>query len=143
MDQTILVAFLRKNCRYSNKSLLDTLNDVWFFELLLNSKILQYFSGSLSYLFTNHLKGASCTEMKTAATGGVKVNKVFLEIPQNLQENIFTGAFFKKAVSLMPTALYKKGLRHKCFPVNFVKFSRKFSFSRNICERLLLNGHWP
>ena len=38
---------------------------------------------------------------------------------------------------LQPATLFKKILRHMCFPVNFAKFSRKV-FSENTSERLLL-----
>ena len=38
---------------------------------------------------------------------------------------------------LQPATLFKKILRHMCFPVNFAKFSRKV-FPENTSERLLL-----
>ena len=44
--------------------------------------------------------------VEEAATRGVLCENVFLEILQNSQENT------------------KKGLWHRCFPVNFVKFLR-------------------
>ena len=50
--------------------------------------------------------------------------KVFLEISQNSQENTCARAFFNKVAGLRPPALLKKKLRHRCFPVNFVKFRR-------------------
>ena len=49
------------------------------------------------------------------------VKKVFLEISQNLQKN--TCDFKETEAScLRPATLFKKGLWHRCFPVNFVKF---------------------
>ena len=51
------------------------------------------------------------------------VKKVFLEISQNVQENnCATVSFWNKVVGLRAATLFKKGLRHRCFPVNFVKF---------------------
>ena len=43
------------------------------------------------------------------------VKKVFLKISQNSRENAYIG------VSFFNNVLLKKGLRHKCFPVNFEK----------------------
>ena len=43
------------------------------------------------------------------------MQKVFLEILQNLQENICARVSFLKK-------LLKKRLWHRCFPANFVKF---------------------
>ena len=67
---------------------------------------------------------------REAATGGVLLKKMFLEISQNSQENtcakdsflimdsflIFTG--------LIPAILLKKSLWHRYFPVNFVEVLR-------------------
>ena len=54
-----------------------------------------------------------CTE---AATSGVPVKKVFLEISQNSQENPFYQRLFFNN--------QKKSIWHRCFPVNFTKFLR-------------------
>ena len=48
----------------------------------------------------------------------------------------FTGKHLCQ--SLMPATLLKKRLRHRCFPVNFVKFLRT-PFSKNTSWRLLLS----
>ena len=60
-------------------------------------------------------------------TGGVLKKKVALEILQNSQENTCAKVSF----------LIKKGLWHKCFPVNFVKFLGT-TLLRNTSGRLLL-----
>ena len=53
------------------------------------------------------------------------VKKVFLEIPQNLQENTSATVFFlNKVTGLRPVTLLKKRLWHMCFLVNFEKFIR-------------------
>ena len=59
---------------------------------------------------------------------------MFLEISQNSQENTCAGLSF---LSLRPATLLKKRLRHRCFPVNFVKFLG-IPFLQNISGRLLL-----
>ena len=52
--------------------------------------------------------------------------KVFLEIPQNSQENKLKasgqGLLFNKVAGLRPATLLKRRLWHRCFPVNFAKF---------------------
>ena len=48
-----------------------------------------------------------------------------LEISQNSQENTYARAsFFNKVGGLTPANLFKKRLWQRCFPVNFVTFSR-------------------
>ena len=46
--------------------------------------------------------------------------------------------FFNKAANLRPATLFKKRLQHRCFLVNFSKFSRR-SFSQNTSGRLFLD----
>ena len=74
----------------------------------------------------------SCTE---AATRGVPLKKLFLEIPQNSQEN--TRARVSFLIKLQSTLL-KKRLWHRWFPVNFVKF-RRTPFLQNTSGRPLLH----
>ena len=66
-----------------------------------------------------------------AATRGVLWKKVLLEISQNSQDNTCARVSFK--------SLLKKGLWHRCFPVNSVKFVRTH-FLQNTSRRLLSNG---
>ena len=51
------------------------------------------------------------------------MKNVFLEIPQNSQENTCTRVSFS-------ATLLKKRLWHRCFPVNFTKFLRTPFFNR-------------
>ena len=60
-------------------------------------------------------------------TSKVLYKKAFLNISQNSQEHICARASF----------LIKKRLWHRCFPVNFAKFSRIY-FLENTSRRLLL-----
>ena len=62
-----------------------------------------------------------------AATGGVLLKKMFLKISQNSKENTCASVSF----------LIKKGLWHRCFPVNFAKYLRT-PFLKNTSGRLLL-----
>ena len=55
------------------------------------------------------------------------VEKVFLEIQQNSQENTCSRVSFSK-----------KRLWHRCFPVNFVKFLRTPFFAEHLQWLLLL-----
>ena len=59
------------------------------------------------------------------------VEKVFLEISQNSQENSCVRVLF------MPT-LFKKRLWHRCFPVNFAKYLRT-PFLQNTSRRQRLS----
>ena len=66
------------------------------------------------------------------------VEKVFLEISQNSQENTCARvSFFNKVAGLRPATLLKKRLWHRCFPVNFAKFLTSF-FTEHL-RWLLLN----
>ena len=49
------------------------------------------------------------------------VLKIFTKFTGN---HLCQGLFFNKVASLSPATLLKKGLWHKCFPVNFVKLLR-------------------
>ena len=50
---------------------------------------------------------------------------MFLKILQNWQEKTCARVyFFNKVTGLRPATLLEKRLRHRCFPVNFVKFLR-------------------
>ena len=73
-------------------------------------------------------------KVSEAATGGFLSEKVFLEIPQNSQENACARISFLLARS---AALLKKRLWYRCFPVDFEKFLRT-PFSQNFSGRLLL-----
>ena len=53
---------------------------------------------------------------------------MFLKICQNSQENTCGRVSF---LGLRPATLLKKRLWHRCFPVNFAKFSRTF-FLQNL-----------
>ena len=83
-----------------------------------------------------------------AAAGGVLLEKVFLEISQNSQENtcvrvpflikLQASSFFNNAIGLLACSFIKKKLQHRCFPVSVAKILRT-PILKNICERLLLN----
>ena len=65
------------------------------------------------------------------------VKKVFLEISQNSQENISARVTFF-FLGLTPAALLKKRIRHRCFPLNFVKFLRTPFLTEHLWWLLLL-----
>ena len=54
------------------------------------------------------------------------IKKLFLKISQNSQENNRAGVSF--LIKLKPANLLKKRLRHRCFPMNFVKFFKTALF---------------
>ena len=54
-------------------------------------------------------------ETSEAVTRRCSVKKVFLKFPQNSQETACVGDSF---LGLRPAILSKKGIQHKCFPVN-------------------------
>ena len=54
---------------------------------------------------------------------------------QNSQENTCVKVYFLNKVAGLTL---KKGLWHRCFPVNFAKFLR-ITILKHICERLLLH----
>ena len=100
----------------------------WFHMFLFYGLYFELYSLSVLCIFysTIHLY----TE---AATRDVLWKKVFLEISQNLCQNLF----FNEFAGLRPATLLKKKLWHRCFPVNFVKFLRT-RFLQNTSGPLLL-----
>ena len=72
------------------------------------------------------------------------VKKLFLEISQNSQgKHLCQRLFFNKVAGLRLATLFKKSVRHRCFPVNFVKFLRTLFFTEHlrwllICLELIL-----
>ena len=50
------------------------------------------------------------------------INKMFLELSQNSQENKCARVFFNKVAALRLANLVKKRLWHRCFPVNLCSF---------------------
>ena len=63
---------------------------------------------------------------------------MFLEISQNSQEKTCARASILIKLQAWPAPLLKRGLWHRCFPLNFVKFLRT-PFSQNTYGRLLLS----
>ena len=70
-------------------------------------------------------------EVAKAATKGTLCKKVFLEISQNLHENICAKVSFLIKLQTGPATLLKKKLWRRCFPVNIVKFLR-YLFDRTL-----------
>ena len=52
------------------------------------------------------------------------IKNVFLKISQNSQKNLCQSFVFNKVTRLIPAALLKKRLWHRCFSVNFMKSLR-------------------
>ena len=73
-----------------------------------------------------------------AATGGVLLGKMFLEISQNSQVNTCDRVSFLIQLQAWAWNFIKKRLWHKCFPVSFAKFLRTF-FLQNTSGWLLLD----
>ena len=75
-----------------------------------------------------------------AATGGVLLKKVSLNISQNSQENTWVSFLIKFQVldlQLLDLKVLDLRLWRSCFPVNFAKFLKTL-FSQNTSGRLLL-----
>ena len=68
------------------------------------------------------------------------VKKVFLEFPQNLQENTCARVSFQ---CLRSATLLKNRRWHKCLPVNFAKFLRIPFFIEHLWWLLLYNHLLP
>ena len=79
-----------------------------------------------------------------AATRGVLIKKVFLEISQDSQENTCVRVSF--LIKKRPAHLLKKRPWHRCFPVNFVKLLKTPFLTEHIRWLLLSIGidlmHW-
>ena len=70
------------------------------------------------------------------------IKKVFLEILQNSRKSTSARVSFLIKLQADPATLLKKRLRHRCFPVNFAKFSRT-PFLKEHLRWLLLEEIYP
>ena len=79
------------------------------------------------YLFLRILE--TFFKMTEAVAQSCSVKKVFSQFLQKLQENTCARVpFLSKVTALMPATLLRKRLQHRCFPLNFTKFVRTFSY---------------
>ena len=58
-------------------------------------------------------------------------------------KHLYQSIFFNKAASLMPAAVLKKRLWHRCFPVNFAKFLRIPFLAEHLQWLLLVKVAFP
>ena len=72
--------------------------------------------------------------MAEATTGGVLLEKVFLEISLYSQEKTCARASF---LIKLPATFLKRRLWHRCFPLNFAKFLRTSSLTEHLRWLLL------
>ena len=92
----------------------------------------------LCMFFFNYMLGNLITDNTTLSRSEVFFKKnVFLEILKNSQENTCARVSFLK--KLQAATLLKKRLWHRCFHVNFEKFSRT-PFLQSTSMRVLLNS---
>ena len=116
------------------------------FPLIYWTKLLtkmSYLCKVLTHSSAIKLKQRTTFKYSKAANGGVLEKKMSLKISQNSQESTCVevsfliklqaweflknhrktpvSEFFNKVAGLMPVILFKKRLRHKCFPVKFTK----------------------
>ena len=76
---------------------------------------------------TKHNLSESCVKVLFSAVNGNYNLRPMVFCKKGVLRNFveFTGKhlfFFNKVVNLRPATLFKKRLRHKCFPVNFANF---------------------
>ena len=71
------------------------------------------------------------------ATGVLQKKSVLKNFTKFTGKHLCWILFFNKVAGLRPAAVVKKTLQHRCFPENFVKFSRT-PFLQNASRRLLL-----
>ena len=93
---------------------------------IMNSKFTKSHQCSLERLYWLKLILNSNPDPEAVAQT-CSVKKVFVEISQNSQENIYVRVSFLiklPAWDLQPAPLLKKRLWRRCFPVNFVKFPK-------------------
>ena len=77
-----------------------------------------------------------------AATGGILLKNVFLEISQNSQENTYVRVSFLVKLQVWGLQLYLKNrLWHRCFLVTFAKF-RRTPFLKACVRYFLSNFHF-
>lgn len=71
--------------------------------------------------FTFSFYGIATLEMQ-AVIGRYSMKKMFLEVSTG--KHLHRNLFFSKVAGINPATLFKKTLRHRCFPVNFENFVR-------------------
>ena len=68
--------------------------------------------------------------LQKQSSGGVLEKGVLKNLAKFTGKQLCLSLFFNKVVAPRPTALLKKRLWHRCFPVNFAKILRKHFFNR-------------
>ena len=80
---------------------------------------------------------SASTEMKKKPLEVFRKKGVLRNFTKFTGKHLYQSLFFNRVADLGPAALLKKGLLHRCFPVNLAKFLRT-PFFRNTSRRLLL-----
>ena len=94
---------------------------------------------------TLNMKVNGIEQLSEAVAQRCSINKVFLEILQNLQENTCASASFLIKLQAEACNFVKNRLWHRCFLVNFAKFLRtpfltehlRWLLLNCVCHRLL------
>ena len=95
-----------------------------------------YISKTSGYLKISSIKiSKECGS--EAAARRCSVKKVLLEISQNAQESTCARVSFLIMLQTEACNFIKKRLRHRCLPVNFVKFIRKPFLTKHLRLQLL------
>ena len=81
-------------------------------------------------IFTKQPLSLTYRNIERRTYRGCSIKKLILEILQYSQENTCLESLLKKLWDRRPAILLKKGLLHRCFPVNIAKFLRA---SANSC----------
>ena len=98
----------------------DNFRKIFCFNFLTFASVLYFIQNVLDSSLFLRIYFFQFTE---AAAQRCSVKKVFLKILQNSQENTCPSVSY--LIKLLAEALFKKRLWHRCFPVNFPKFSGK------------------
>ena len=89
-------------------------------------------------ILTALVNSVTCMEMFTIQKPPKKAaRKIQIKVSQSSRENTYASvSFFSKVAGLRPATLLKNRLRHRCFPVDFVKFLRNFFWKATVSQNM-------
>ena len=89
-------------------------------------------------ILTALVNSVTCMEMFTIQKPPKKAaRKIQIKVSQSSRENTSASvSFFSKVAGLRPATLLKNRLRHRCFPVDFVKFLRNFFWKATVSQNM-------
>ena len=118
--------------QFQSSNLITPCRKVWW-RLFHHSDIVSCLQLQPIFLKTIHWKSSQCTEPYRSSHQRCSVRKGILRnFAKFTGKHLYRSLFFNRVAGLRPATLLRKKIWHKCFPVNFAKFSRTAFFTEHL-----------